>query len=471
MSLKFADLWSWRGRIDRHVYLLVGTVLLVAKYGLDRTVASLFHRSWSPLNYLQPGEGLSIASLRPENSPFYGALLALALPFIWIGVVLTLKRLRDAALPLWLLGLFFVPAFNLIFFLILSLIPSREAGAAPTIPSQRRPSLLDRLLPAQGWGSAVAAVLLPVPLGLGATLLAVSVLKQYGWGLFIGLPFALGLASVLLYGYRQPRPYGRCALVAATTNVVLGVVLLATAREGAICLVMAAPLYVVLGVMGGSVGYAIQRHPRRTPPVPPTLLGLLLVVPGLMGAERAMAPRPPVSPVRTTVMVDAPPQRVWHNVVTFNQIPPPREWLFRVGIAYPRRAVIKGHGPGAVRHCVFSTGPFIEPIQVWDEPRLLKFSVTENPPPLEEWTPYRHIDPPHRHGFLVSHGGQFLLTPLANGRTRLEGTTWYSHSMWPAPYWKLWADAIIHRIHLRVLNHVKQLSEEEERKQRESPGA
>src|SRR2546430_5741809 len=36
---------------------------------------------------------------------------------------------------------------------------------------------------------------------------------------------------------------------------------------------------------------------------------------------------------------------------------------------------------------VFSTGPFVEPIEVWDEPRLLKFGVTANPAPLDELTP------------------------------------------------------------------------------------
>ena len=78
---------------------------------------------------------------------------------------------------------------------------------------------------------------------------------------------------------------------------------------------------------------------------------------------------------------------------------------------------------------------------------------------MQEWTPYREIHPPHLKGFLVSRQGQFLLTPLPNGGTRLEGTTWYYHNLWPAGYWQLWSDHIIHTIHRRVLDHVKQLSE------------
>jgi hypothetical protein len=60
---------------------------------------------------------------------------------------------------------------------------------------------------------------------------------------------------------------------------------------------------------------------------------------------------------------------------------------------------------------------------------------------------------------LVSSGGQFLLTPLPNGGTRLEGTTWYRHGLAPAPYWRVWSDVIIHKIHMRVLRHIKEEAE------------
>ena len=31
--------------------------------------------------------------------------------------------------------------------------------------------------------------------------------------------------------------------------------------------------------------------------------------------------------------------------------------------------------------------------------------------------------------------------------------------MWPARYWRAWSDRLIHEIHLRVLRHVRTLSE------------
>ena len=80
---------------------------------------------------------------------------------------------------------------------------------------------------------------------------------------------------------------------------------------------------------------------------------------------------------------------------------------------------------------------------------------------MREWSPYAGVLPKHLHGYLVSKRGQFRLVPLAGGRTLLEGTTWYQHGLWPAGYWRWWSDAIIHRIHLRVLRHIRALAEQD----------
>jgi hypothetical protein len=231
------------------------------------------------------------------------------------------------------------------------------------------------------------------------------------------------------------------------------------AIEGAICILMAAPIALGLAWLGGSLGYSIQGNYWGAKRGAAMLSVVLLAMPGVFGVERAVALKPPRFVVRTAINIQARPDEVWHQVVAFAEIPAPTEMLFRAGIAYPIRAEITGRGVGAMRRCIFSTGPFLEPIEVWDEPRLLKFGVTANPAPLNEMTPYGHIEPRHLHGYFVSEQGQFLLTPLPNGGTRVEGTTWYRDAIWPAAYWRLWSDYVIHRIHLRVLKHIKEAAE------------
>jgi len=186
----------------------------------------------------------------------------------------------------------------------------------------------------------------------------------------------------------------------------------------------------------------------------------VLLIPIALLRDRHAQGAPPVWSVSTTVEIAAPPDTVWNSVVTFRDIGGEHEWPFRCGIACPMRATIQGSGVGAVRHCEFTTGPFVEPITVWDEPRLLAFDVTSQPEPMEEMGIFGPIDSPHLHDTLVSKRGQFLLEPLDGGRrTRLTGTTWYSHTLAPTFYWKAISDAIIHRIHLRVLRHIRAKAE------------
>ena len=40
----------------------------------------------------------------------------------------------------------------------------------------------------------------------------------------------------------------------------------------------------------------------------------------------------------------------------------------------------------SVHRCFFTTGSFIEPIEIWDPPRELRFGVSASPDPMTEWT-------------------------------------------------------------------------------------
>lgn len=449
-------LFRWDETVDRGPYLAVGLIGFAVKYNMDRLIAYLaFDKAWSIFNYFVTTTDGFFSGLNTQMGLVF---LAAALPFIWVGVVLTLRRLRSAGLPLPLVFLFFVPVLNLLFLLLLAAVPAQEGRGEKTgRPEGPLRSWMNRWVPKSLVGSALAAALIASLIGGAVVWTTIEIFKDYGWTVFVAVPFGMGLLAALLHGYHQPRSLMQCLAVSSTSAVFLGALLLAAAFEGIFCLFMAMPLGLILALIGGAIGYVIQRRPAARPSG--AFLAVLLFFPLMMGMENISPLEAPVFEVKTSVDIAAPPEKVWKNVVAFTEIPPPTELLFRIGLAYPIKAQIQGQGPGAVRHCVFSTGPFVEPIQVWDEPRLLKFSVTENPAPMEEWTPYHEIHPPHLHNFLVSNGGQFRLIPLPDGGTRLEGTTWYLHHMWPAAYWQLWSDAIIHKIHLRVLNHIKRESE------------
>ena len=462
MRFKLSDLWTTQGTIGRAQYALAGLVLFILKHGLDRAVAYyVFHREWWITSYFVPGS--SLLTLGATDRKFFGALLIIAIPFIWCGVMLTLKRLRSAGMREGLVVFFFVPAVNLIFFSILCLVPEPSADAAPKESIQH---WLTRAIPHGEVASAVAGVLVVVPPALALTYLSTDVLSRYGWGLFVGVPFTVGLVSSVIYCHNRPRSFWRCLAVASVAIWAVGAILLCVAFEGALCLIMAAPLGWGLALIGACVGYLISGMPNQSVSI---LLACCLSAPAIMGFDWIRTDGPPLFTVVSHVDIAAPPERVWDSVVAFTHIPDPQEWIFKAGVAYPIQATIHGKGPGAVRQCMFSTGSFVEPIEVWDAPHLLKFSVRCNPAPLQEWTPYGNICPAHLEGYLQSEGGQFRLLPLPDGSTRLEGTTWYHHGLWPANYWKVWSDSIIHQIHMRVLGHIKRTVELRGSQERPAP--
>lgn len=110
---------------------------------------------------------------------------------------------------------------------------------------------------------------------------------------------------------------------------------------------------------------------------------------------------------------------------------------------------------GAIRYCEFTTGAFVEPITAWEEGRLLAFSVRSQPDPMIEVSPYGALRPPHLDTAIRSEKGEFLITPMADGSVELTGTTWYRSSILPSLYWDPMTDYLIHRIHSRVLNHIR----------------
>src|SRR5208282_4695186 len=160
--------------------------------------------------------------------------------------------------------------------------------------------------------------------------------------------------SVLIFGYHRPRTYASCLGVACLSPLLLGLAMLAYAIEGLICLLMAAPLALLMAIMGGTLAYSLQRW-RHTPAAAPAVMGLVLLgLPLGMTLERRAQLDPPVFEVTTSVEVDAPPETVWPNVIAFAELPPPGEFLFRAGVAYPMRAEITGTGPA---RCAAASSP------------------------------------------------------------------------------------------------------------------
>lgn len=430
-------------------YFVTGAALMALKYAGDvAIVLAATGKFWPPLQWLHPFHAARFEGLRVAAAGEW-LLIAWALPFLWVGVCMSMRRAVDAGISAWWSLAFFVPLVNWLLMIVLSLLPS-----APE-PHWRSDSGAPR--PDQMLRSAMIGVAAMIAVGTPLVALQTRWFETYAAGLFFGLPLALGAMTGFLFNFRHPR-----TLFATSGVVILGFALLSGALvlfalEGLACLVMAMPIALTVGTLGGWIGRAIALH--ATGGRAPAALAALALPLGMTAGDLAQPPA--AREVITVVEIAAPPAVVWRHVATFEPIAPPRELLFRAGVAYPVRARLSGEGVGAVRRCEFSTGAFVEPITRWEEPSRLSFDVAESPPPLEEWSPYGRIVAPHLESGFRSRRGEFRLIPLPDGGTRLEGSTWYTLDVHPIPYWTLWADAIVHRIHRRVLDHIERLAERE----------
>src|ERR1700738_1861000 len=123
-------------------------------------------------------------------------------------------------------------------------------------------------------------------LGLALVALGVSgLLGTYGWGVFVALPFSVGVSGAVLDGYGMERRLRDSLSAAMLANVALGVALLVWKYEGMICLLMAAPLAIPLGLLGGWAGHALTSLGQSKDRTPLTLTLVFVLTPGVMTVE------------------------------------------------------------------------------------------------------------------------------------------------------------------------------------------
>jgi uncharacterized membrane protein YhaH (DUF805 family) len=441
-------LFGLHGRVNRRAYLVTGISLMLLKYALDATAIYLIaHVVWTPLDYLVPlftYRAAKLAAIPPQLALVFALW---TLPFIWIGVTMMMKRAIDAGKsPAWC-AFFLIPILNYAVMLWL--------GAFPSIPNSVAPAVDAHAASGARYRSALLGIAGAAAVALVAVLFSVFAFGSYGLTLFLATPFIQGM--VVGYSYNRDRQTtgAETVSVVALSVLLVGGVMLLFALEGVVCLLMALPLALGLGALGGLVGRVMARARSG---------GGLGFAPALFALPSGammdkVSPPAPTYEVVSTVDVAAAPQTVWTHVVQFGEITEAPAWYFRAGIAYPLRASIRGTGVGAVRRCEFSTGAFVEPITAWEPPSRLAFDVIAQPPPLRELSIYAKVYAPHLDGYFRSSRGEFRMIALANGETRLEGHTWYSVAIYPQAYWRGASEMLLHRIHRRVLEQVKRESE------------
>lgn len=259
---------------------------------------------------------------------------------------------------------------------------------------------------------------------------------------FIIIPILMGMISA--WFWRNQELPGRQRTLYSVYNVFL-VILLSywLLSEGVICLVIVSPL--IMCFVAGGVFMGDMMFKRNNQKLNVSIIAALMFI----FVADSLSTHHYENMVSDTITVNAPPDKVWKNVVAFKRIKQPNKyWLFRIGMPSPVESTVTGYYGGAGRKCIFSNGYiFDERIATYKPGVNLTFDVTHQPRDPEIMN---HID---------ILRGQFLLKDNHDGTTTLTGNSWYRLYVFPVWYYDIWAESITRNVHLRVMEHIKELSE------------
>lgn len=296
----------------------------------------------------------------------------------------------------------------------------------------------------------IAGTLVGVGIIVLAVFISALVFRAYGWGLFVLTPFVVGFTTGYLVNRRELQ----------TTKTTNGLVLLAAALgclglimfalEGLICLILASPLAALLAIGGGALG----RRAARLGKEPTGPLYCVALLP-LMFAADAISPPDALMLTNESIVINAPASRVWQAVTSDDPIREPPTLVGRLGLAYPERGYLFGHGVGASRNGYFSTGVARERVTAWQQDRVLGFVVLRQPPAMTEMSPYRHVNAPHVNGYFETGETRFELEPLGADRTKLTILAAHRLRIDPVIYWEPIAGWAAQSNTRRVLRDIK----------------
>jgi len=214
-------------------------------------------------------------------------------------------------------------------------------------------------------------------------------------------------------------------------------------KEGVICLIIVSPILYVFITLGLSLGRLAFRKNKKTLNI--SFVSLLL----LIFAVDSVSEHRYENMVADTLVINAPPEKVWSHVVSFEKIKQPNHyWLFQIGMPSPSETTVTGNYEGAGRKCIFSNGyTFDEVISTYEPNKNLTFDIVGQP------------RDPEIMGHIDILRGQFLLTDNHDGTTTLTGNSWYRLYVFPAWYYDIWSRSVTRNVHFRVMEHIKELSE------------
>jgi uncharacterized membrane protein YhaH (DUF805 family) len=446
--MKAKWLFSFAGKVGRPAYALWSITILTTQYpmvwALFRSTGQDLPQNWLVLI-------LPLQSLIWLRHPSTAALLLTMIFMViaaWIQSALAFRRAIDANISGWIAAFVIAPTLQIPLILILCFVP-------PCAPEIDYSKLAQEGRVTLEHKQAIYGVLAGLAVTLFAVTLGALVFGTYGFGMFLVSPFIIGATTAYIANSKGDIGSPETAALVGSAAVVGALALVGVALEGVGCLIVAAPIGLVLALLGGALGRSMALQASRSAK---SKFISIFVLPVVFASESLLPPSADFDTVQT-IEISAAPEIVWQSVVHMKRIEEPIALPFRLGVAYPLSGEIIGEGIGARRLGEFSTGTAVEEVTEWIPDRKLAFVVTKDIPGMRELSPYEHVHAPHVVGYFRTTRTSFELKPLADGGTKIIERTSHQLRLDPIPYWLPLARWIVGLNNARVLTHLKHQAE------------
>jgi hypothetical protein len=224
--------------------------------------------------------------------------------------------------------------------------------------------------------------------------------------------------------------------------------------EGLICVVMMAPIFILMALLGGALATLMRWVASRR--MRATALFSVLLLPYVAGpVENRMPQARTQRVVENRIRIHAGAEEVWAQII---RVPPirPEEYgtsfIHRIGFPRPIEATLSHEGIGGVRQASFERGVlFRETVIVWEPLQKLSFTIAADSIPTK--TLDQHVTVGGEYFDVLD--GTYEIVPIAPNETELVLSSTHRLSTHFNPYAGLWTDLVMRQIQGNILEVVR----------------
>lgn len=268
-------------------------------------------------------------------------------------------------------------------------------------------------------------------------------------------PFSLGYITICAIPPEQPLskkniffyPWGTAA-----SSMIVAMIL---GFEGAICLIMMCPLWLLIASLGGFVGAWVRK--RRATELRSLTLLLMLSPIGMSALESTLPSPTKIYRTENQLEMNCSAEEVWHEIRSVRAIEP-HELHFSLsrfmGFPDPIEAKLVGEGIGAIREATFAGGvTFTETVTEWKPNQALAFGIRANTEQIPRTTLDEHVTIGGEYFDMLN--GRYEITPRGEKSVLVTLRSEHRLSTKFNFYASLWSKAIMSSIQKNILQVVQ----------------